>query len=393
MKRPLRILMLLLEYHPIFSGHGIYLQALISRLSKVGCKVSILTSDFHRLPSYEIVDGIEIHRMKFDPADPCWEKKLTYRAGKFLIANVNKFDILHINGHLDIYGLLTILCKFMGKSVISQMVLMGADDPLTLKEQYRFMNLRFRFLSLMDRFLVISKKLGESYQSSGLPMKKLTYIPQGVDINRFCPATASKKAELRQQLGLSRYNKIVIFIGAIIHRKGIDWLIDAWERIGPNHHGDLLLLVGPDNFGPEDVNRDELNAFVAKLKDQVKRHSLSVIFAGRKANVDDYLKSSDVFVLPSRKEGFGNVILEAMASSLPSVITFMDGVSEETISHGFDGLVVHNPDQLAGAIDTLLDDEETAKLYGSNARKKVLSGFSMEAIAERYAECYREVME
>jgi glycosyltransferase involved in cell wall biosynthesis len=387
-----KIIMLLLEFHPIFTGHGIYLQQLSNYLNKCGCDISILAADFHSLPSHEIVNDLNVYRFPFSHNEKFWELKLALRVINFLFRNRNSYDILHIHGHLDIYGLLTLFNVLLRKHTISQMVLLGADDPMTLMGTYRFMRLRYKVLTLMDRFLCISKVLGESYQHAGLPMGKLTYIPQGVDVERFAPVVSiDEKETLKKNLGLSDFNEIVIFVGAIVERKGVDWLIDAWRQVQKRHPDALLLLVGQDVFDGNDVNEDRLNSFVDAIRKIISENQLNVHFAGKQLDVDRYFHCADVFVLPSRKEGFGNVILEGMASGLPVVVTYMDGVSLETVVHGKNGFIVNSVSELSHSLTTLLSDKALSHSMGKAGRKMAVEAFSMSNIADRYAGVYREI--
>ena len=383
--------MLILEYFPIFSGHGVYLQHLIKELQRQNCKVSILTADFYELPQHEIIDGINVYRFNFSPHKKRWELKLAFRVIAFLLRNLKHYDILHIHGHLDIYGLFTIFNKLVRKHTVTQMVLLGADDPLSLLKSYKFMSLRFKVLSLMDQFLCISKAIADSYQEAGLPMRKLTYIPQGVDIDKFHPPTDQEKQRLKEKLGLAGYDKIVIFIGAIVERKGVDLLVEAWTKVQEQHPDACLLLVGEDSFGEKDVNKDKLQNYVKSLKKIIAKNDSKVIFTGRKNNVEEYLQSSNLFVLPSRKEGFGNVILEAMACGLPVVVTYMDGVSSETVTPELNGYIVYNVQELSDSIIKLLDDAGLAEQMGQAGRQIACKDFSLTEIAKQYVNLYKQI--
>ena len=385
--------MLMMEYFPIFTGHGVYLQGLIKKLNNLNCEISVLTPNYHEFPNHEKIDGINIHRFDFDIHDKKWELKFALGVIYYLFKNLKYYDILHINGHLDIYGFLTIFNKLLGKRIVSQMVLLGSDDPMTILKQYKYMNIRFKILSLIDRFLCISKVLAESYIEAGLPPGKLTYIPQGVDIDRFRPIqNEEEKEKLKNKLGLSQYKKIVLFIGAIVKRKGVDTLVEAWRNIHREQSEVLLLMVGQDCFTDKDINKEELNQFVCEIKNFISSNNYNVKFAGQQYNVEEYLKCADVFVLTSRKEGFGNVILEAMASGLPAVVTYMDGVSKETIIHGANGYIVNDSDELSSAINDLLSDSDLAKNMGRVGHFKAVNEFSLLKIAEQYAALYHNLI-
>ena len=388
-----KVLMLLLEYKPVFTGHGIYLEQLIRKLRLLNCEVSILAADFYKFPHHELVDGIEVFRFPFSHQEKHYEFKLALRVINFLRHHHSDYNILHIHGHLDIYGLLTTYNRLMGKHTISQMVLLGADDPMTLRTIYKLMDIRLRILSMMDRFLCISKALQESCLRANLNPAKVTYIPQGVDIDRFKPVTTLReKKVLRNKLGLPLDVPIVTFIGAIVERKGVDWLVDAWVQVQKAHPQAYLVLVGQNEFDSLDVNQLELTRFVQGISAQIENDKLNVLMAGKKNNVEEYLKCADVFVLPSRKEGFGNVILEAMASGVPAVVTYMDGVAEETITHGENGYIAHSVAEIAGWISRLLEDKQLAVSLGAAGRQRAEERFAMEKIAASYMGVYQDIL-
>nr|WP_304985247.1 glycosyltransferase [Coxiella-like endosymbiont] len=128
--------------------------------------------------------------------------------------------------------------------------------------------------------------------------------------------------------------------------------------------------------------RDRLN-----LKNQV-------IFLGQRHDVSQLLAISDVGVLSSHEEGFSNALLECMASSLSMVVTDVGGNAEAVIHHQ-SGLVVppKEPQQLAGALLTLITDEEKRKEYGQAARERVANHFSLQTCVDRYDRFYQALLQ
>jgi glycosyltransferase involved in cell wall biosynthesis len=389
--KKLRILMYLSDYYPVFTGHGIYLTQLMSLLQSDYLQIGILTWDHGKYSKQEIINGFRVNRIASRAGEKAWELKQTLRTISYLYRNLNTFDILHMHGHLDHYGLITLFSKFFRKKIIMQMVLLGSDDPASIRKSYKFVWLRFRLLSLIDKFIYISKPIGQSCLSAGIPISKLTYIPQGVDVLKFSPATPLEKNLLRGALSLSLNAKIVVFVGAVIYRKGIDILLDAWPDVQSQIDNSLLILVGTCKFDDENENKTILNAFVENIKSKIKSENLNVEFIGRSDCVENYLKASDVFVLPSRKEGFGNVIIESMACGIPPVVTYMDGVSHETVIDSENGFIVNNHSELSERIIYLLRDHEKCHKIGLAARAHVLSNFDIKFIANKYLEAYKSV--
>lgn len=385
--------MLITEYLPIFSGHAIYLQAMLPKFIDNGYSVEILTCDFQRLPPHEIIGGMNVHRLPFDPQAPKWEILLTVRILRFLFQHRHEFDILHFHGHVDYYGALTLFCMCFHKKIIMQMVLMGADDPESLRAKYKFMTARLKILALIDRFIHISRPLGESCQRAGFPVSKLRYIPQGVDVERFKPLPDAEIKTLREQLHLDPEVEIVSFVGAVVERKGVDILIAAWVEVQKVFPRAVLILIGPCEFGLDDTNAQSLQGFVQGIQKQIEDLRLNVSMIGRSSLVHSYLQVSDLFVLPSRKEGFGNVILEAMSCGVPPIVSYMDGVALESVTQDETGIIIRSAKELAAAIIDLLRDDNRRKSMGGRARQEVLDRFALDQIAKKYLAVYDEFLD
>jgi glycosyltransferase involved in cell wall biosynthesis len=385
------VLIFITEFAPRFSGHGIYLRHLLPRLVQLGVQIKIVSCDFGYLPWHDVIDGIEVERIPVDHGAPDWNSRQQWELLKYLHQHRDEFDLLHFSGHVDIYGLITLWCKLFGKKIVMQMVLLGADDPTEIARAYRFTESRFKILRQMDAFIGISQAILDSCVKQRFSSSKLHLIAQGVDLDHYQGINVQQKLALRQQLKLPDDAAIACFVGGVIPRKGVDWLIEAWQRVQLKLPNAQLLIVGPDDF-PDEENAAQLSQFIQDLKSEVERAKLRVEFVGRSSRVVDYLQASDVFVLPSRHEGFGNVIVEAMACHLPVVVTEMGGVALETVVDGQTGYIVQDVEQLAGRLATLLSQPELAQKMGESGRVRAQRYFDLNPISERYVQLYREVL-
>ncbi|BCA79499.1 glycosyltransferase family 4 protein [Desulfuromonas sp. AOP6] len=388
MKDKITVLHCIFDYYPSFSGHGIYLDNLFPFIDQTRYQNKVLSCSYGKYGPRDEFRGIPIYRFDFTPGGRFSELRHGYQILQFLFRHRDMFDILHLHGHIDIYGLLALFCRIFKKKLVMQMVLLGTDDPLTIKRNYKLMALRFHLFLLIDKFLCISRQIVNSCIEAGIPSEQVAYVPQGVDSDRFHPVTHVEKERIRTTLSLEPGTKVVTFVGAIIKRKGIDWLIDAWKNIQRDHANALLLLVGPYQFSDEDTNQQMLDAFVQGIKNEITKNQLNVRMVGRRDDVDLFLKMSDVFVLPSRKEGFGNVIIEAMACGVPPVVTFMDGVALDTVQHGYNGFIANDPSELSNYVSQLLKDEQMSLKIAQNARQTVEERFCIKKIAKCYENVY-----
>ena len=137
-------------------------------------------------------------------------------------------------------------------------------------------------------------------------------------------------------------------------------------------------------------------AYFAELEELVRTLGLHdhFQFAGNITNLREYLSSADIFVLPSRSEGFSNAIIEAMAASLPVVATDVGGNSE-AVQNGINGLIVPPDDEtkLSEAILKLLADMPRARQMGATGRARAAENFTTEAMMHRITSIYRDILQ
>jgi glycosyltransferase involved in cell wall biosynthesis len=228
-----------------------------------------------------------------------------------------------------------------------------------------------------------------SGQQAGIATNRIFKILQGTDIEFFSPATLVVKNSIRDREGLPLTAKIVIFCGAICERKGVDLLMKAWPEVIANHPSSILLLVGPDGGENEDPGNCFLHSMVQLSGGPA--YSQSVRFLGYREDVRDLLQASDVFVLPSRQEGTPNVLLEAMASGLPIVISELTGVSDVFVRDSMEAIVIPQSDwgKIGVSLRRLLEDQELARKFGERARGRAVENYSLVSVADQYANVFR----
>jgi glycosyltransferase involved in cell wall biosynthesis len=132
----------------------------------------------------------------------------------------------------------------------------------------------------------------------------------------------------------------------------------------------------------------ELQALVRDLNLSERFH-----FPGGVTNLRKHLSAADIFVLPSRSEGFSNAIVEAMAASLPVVATNVGG-NAEAVQDGVSGVIVspEDPDALAAAIVQLLSDPAKAKQMGTEGKRLAAEKFTTEAMMTQITSVYRSLL-
>ena len=253
---------------------------------------------------------------------------------------------------------------------ITQLEHKAFQRPISSREMWQLIN-NLAFYNLVDRIVVNSKyMLANAVTWYGIKREKIEVIPNGIVLRRFTGHD--------DKLALDG-DPSILYLGLISRRKGIDVLIQAVAKLRSELPNMKLHLVGDGH-----INDFHL---LAKKKG-IEKH---VVFHGLAAHsmVPRYYKSADICVFPSRHEGFGITILEAMTSGTP-IIASSIGSFREILSNGKNGILFksEDADALSKAILILYQDVGLRKKISHDALRTVIE-YSWENIAERYVSLYR----
>ncbi len=221
-----------------------------------------------------------------------------------------------------------------------------------------------RDLETADHILAASEFVVRSLLDAGIDRRKITLAPFGVDGARFQPGE-KRDAVFR-----------ALFIGTVTLRKGIQYLLQAWDEL--NLKNAELLVVGL-------ITRDA-ESVVARY-----RHRRDIVFRGFAPNPVQAYQESSVFVFPSIEEGSALVTYEAMACGLPVIVSENSGA---VARDGVDGFVVPIRDvgALKERIALLHDDADRRRALGQSARRRV-EEFTWEKYGDAVARVYRQLLE
>jgi glycosyltransferase involved in cell wall biosynthesis len=231
-----------------------------------------------------------------------------------------------------------------------------------------------------------SDDLCQRAQRIGAAPTRLETLPYGVDAARFGPAAGVREAT-RAELGVGD-EFLIVTAGRLVRKKGFEYLIEAVRRPGIDRRNVRLVIAGAG-----DLN-DELAALAATAG-----HARVSLLGNRsQTEVAHLLTAADVAVVPSVRDDVGNVdglpnfALEALASGTAVIATRVGGLPQ-VIDDGVNGLLVpeRDPDALAAAIGTLLDDRSRGRTLGERARAKVIREFGWPRVAERFEAAYERV--
>ncbi|MBN1460716.1 MAG: sugar transferase [Armatimonadetes bacterium] len=207
----------------------------------------------------------------------------------------------------------------------------------------------------------------------------------GVDTQHFAPTPEKKTsaAALRRELGLSPDTPVIGFVGRFVRDKGISELVEAYQLVRRQFPETRLLLMG--NWESGDPVPEEARAFIET--------DPGVIFTGHVADPSAHYQVMDLLALPTYREGFPTVALEASASAKPIVATYATGAVDAVVD-GTTGLLVEigHAKQLADAFIKLIEQPELAQRMGAAGRERVLKHFTTERVCRALAQFYESLL-
>lgn len=220
-------------------------------------------------------------------------------------------------------------------------------------------------------------------QRYGVHRNAIASVPNPLDLTQWPPPQRGRQRAARRELGLDEHARIVVWHGRVdIHRKGLDVLLAAWERVlsRPTARADArLLLIGTG------TDASDLRERIARSRDG---HTIRWVdeYITDRERLRRHLAAGDIAVLPSRHEGFPVAPVEALACGLPVVATDAPGVAEILEGEEASGGVIvpcEDPESLANALAALLDDEERRQQLAVRARSRAEEGFSLETVGRQ----------
>jgi len=236
--------------------------------------------------------------------------------------------------------------------------------------------------SLCDLTTQVSRAGLERYVRVGaVPRHKISYIPNGVDTERFKP-NPEGRLKVRRELGVNGF--VWLAVGRFDPPKDYPNMLQAFARVVHNNPNAVLLIAGD---GP--LRKDiEIMAQEFGIKERVK-------FLGIRCDISQLMNAADAYVMSSSWEGMPNVLLEASATELPVVATDVGG-NREVVVDGVTGFLVppRNSEALAEAMLRMMNlPEEKRREMGKAARKHVEENFSLDHVVDLWEALYKELLE
>jgi glycosyltransferase involved in cell wall biosynthesis len=350
------------------AGIEIVTYNLAKHLVKKGHEIHVVTSRDEELPNFDKDNGFYIHRI-------AWSKirnigMLLFWMKIFLKIRTIKPDIVHV--------------QCLSMSISALLIRKFLDIPYIIyghgwyfSDIHQLYRKKLFKIALQNAAAVIvltesmKKQFVQDYEGP------IFIIPNGIDLDRF---RGLSRHTARKDLGINEDQKIILYTGRLHNHKGVQFLIAAMSKITHDEPHSKLLIVGEDQG-----EKQKIIKMIEELKLEQKIQLLNQV---EPEKVLFFMSAADVFVLPSIREGFPNVLLEAMGSGLPIVCTNVDGLSE-IVKDGENGFLVppENVEQLAEKIIVLLSDTRLAKQISKNNLEKI-KDYEMDNIISQLEKIY-----
>lgn len=205
----------------------------------------------------------------------------------------------------------------------------------------------------------------------------------GIDVKYFNPSlfTDIELSDLKKSLGISSSDFIYIFIGRIVRDKGVSELITSFRNINLKYPNTKLLMLG--NF------ERNLDPIPPDIEYEIDSNS-SIFYLGHQSDIRPYLLMSDIFVLPTYREGFPNVVIQAGAMGLASIVTDISGCNE-IIKNEENGLIIppRDSDSLERAMIDLYLDKEKQQRLAKVARGMIVERYEQSFVWEKLLSEYK----
>lgn len=205
----------------------------------------------------------------------------------------------------------------------------------------------------------------------------------GIDIEHFSSDlyTIDDRLQLKKSLGIAEDDLIYVYVGRLVKDKGINELMKAFDTFSKQQQKCKLLVVG---YRENDL--DPLN----ETTETIMKTNKKIIEVGYQKDVRPYIAISDVFVFPTYREGFPNVILQAGAMGLPCIVTDINGCNE-IIEHEVNGLIipVKNVNAIIESMKFMHDNSIERNKMASKAREIIASHFQHTYIWSKLLEVYQ----
>lgn len=402
--KKLKVLILSHMYpNNINPNYGTFIHNQVKRLASTGCDTRVISPvpyapkllwfnhkwrNFGEIPQFDIIDEVPVYYPRYITPPGQWFHGISgYSIYKCIKNKVDSIfeeftpNIIHTHTATpDGYAGLLLKRRYKIPFICS---LRGSDINYYPFRDKLTMALTKTVLSKADQIVSVSHALRKTAEAIEKPLRPIRVLHNGCDFMNFS-FKEDDRLKTRKDIGVLNNEKVIIFVGALMKDKGVYELINAFRKIISKYPAVHLILLGS---GPEDK--------IIKRVILENRSDKKIHLIGRRPHdeVVKWLKSSDLFVLPTYNEGLPNALLEAMACGLPVIASNVGGIPE-VVTDGENGILIDakNIDALYQAIDYMLPNDNISKSMGNKGKELIENKFTWENNAKNMTDIYESLI-
>ncbi len=364
-----KVLIFSFAYYPYIGGAEVAIKEITDRLGDI--QFDLITFNLGAETPEEKIGNVSVHRVSAST-------KYLYPIKSFFkgvqLHRKNNYDIVW--AMMANTGFAALFLKIIFPRINFVLTIQEGDPIEQIKRRVRFVYPIFKqIFKKADHVTAISNYLADFAKQMGA--KEVDVVPNGVDLQKFRineTVTEVGPPMSRSDLG---HKMILVTTGRLVKKNAIDDIIKSLKFLPDDV---IFKSVGSG------ADEDSLRALVDELK--LNKRVEFIAWADHN-KIADLLHSSHIFVRPSLSEGLGNSFLEAMAVGLPIIGTNIGGIPD-FLKEGETGLFceVRNPEDIAKAVMTLIQDPDLYRKISQGGRKLVLENYDWDKIAERFGKIF-----
>jgi len=369
-----RVLHVFKYFRPQFTGEGIFVERLAHAFARLRPDVAhdVAVTATRGPVNPLIPEHLSAVHYLSGPGGAASQREIA----AWLARHGGRYTAVHYHTHVDRTFAGSLMLKLRGCRLILSATLDDSIEGLLRTYRPRLRPLIRRLFRAIDQFVAISPKLfseNNRYVSAG----KSALIPIGIAIPDL---NAASSQAAREKLAIDPQARVLVSVGGICARKDQLFLVQQLGELVKQNPNLLLILVGPD-VEPE---------YARQVRTYVADHGLErhVRFAGYAESPWDFYTAADIMVFASHEEGFGTVVIEAMAHGLPVVARHLPGVNDTFVKQGVSGFLFTEGAEFQPYLNQLLGDDALRRRIGGNGRDFVAENYNIADIAGRYLALY-----
>lgn len=374
-RHTIRVAMITQGYLPLLGGAEKQIAALAPLFKARGIEVHIITRRYPGMSSFESVHGVPVYRL------PTFKNRalasFMFTLSAIPLLRKLRPNVIHAHGLLSPTTTAVVAKRILGIPVVAKSLRGGRLGDLARLINRPSGRQRFRtFKKQVDAFVAISNEIESELMENGIAPERCVFIPNGVKLDEFRPVDIHEKRLLRRRLQVPE-GPLAIFAGRLEAEKRVEDLIQVWHYVRQQYPDANLLVLGTGT-------QEERLRRIAKE---------GVLFRGVVDDVAPYLKTADVFVLPSIAEGLSNALLEALATGLPVIVTATGGTTD-IVRHKVSGWLIrdYQSKALLEGILAFLGDPALRERCALEGRRYVTQNYSLVDTADNLCKLYNNVL-